>query len=288
MGAEKGFKGHGMKANEVKGLVHAIKEAKTLMIVSIGGLPSKQFQEIKKTIRAEADIKVAKKNILLRVVDGFDKESILKLKEYIKENCAFAISNLDGFELAGILARNKTPIFAKAGQEALEDIEIKAGPTDLVPGPAISELGALGIQIAVEDGKISIKQPKVIVKKGESIKPEAASMLQKLNIQPFSISLKPLAVYDIASEKIYTDIKIDSEEAIGELVGAVGKALGFAQKIVYYCKNTIGYLLGKANADMIVLGKFVGVEEKVAEPVEEKVAEENPVEDKSEEGKEND
>ena len=41
-----------------------------------------------------------------------------------------------------------------------------------------------------------------------------------------------------------------------ELKSAAGKALGFAQKIVYYCKETIGYLLGKANAQANALGKL--------------------------------
>ena len=44
------------------------------MIVSIKGLPSKQFQEIKKKIRQNADVSVAKKNILIRVIEGFGKD----------------------------------------------------------------------------------------------------------------------------------------------------------------------------------------------------------------------
>jgi len=34
-----------------------------------------------------------------------------------------------------------------------------------------------------------------------------------------------------------------------ELASSAGKALGFAQKIVYYCKETIRYLLAKAHAE---------------------------------------
>ena len=69
------------------------------------------------------------------------------------------------------------------------DIEIKAGPTNLVPGPAISELGALGIQISIDEGKISIKFPKIIVKKGGEISEGVASLLQKLNIYPLSLCI---------------------------------------------------------------------------------------------------
>ncbi len=275
-----------VKVKTVKELAEKIKDARTLMIVSIKGLPSKQFQEIKKSIREHALVQVAKKNITLRAIKGVGNESILPLEKHIHEDCAFAISDIEGFELAGILSAKKTPAFAKAGQIAPENIEVKAGPTDLVPGPAISELGSLGIQIAVEDGKIAIKENRVIVKEGKNISENAASILQKLNIQPFSVGLEPLVIYDVESGKIYTEIKIDSEGVAGELRGSASKALGFAQKIAYYCKETIGYFLAKANADGSALGKLEGKREEVKK-VEEKTGSKEEVESKDEIKEEN-
>ncbi|MEK6935777.1 MAG: 50S ribosomal protein L10, partial [Nanoarchaeota archaeon] len=141
-------------------------------------------------------------------------------------------------------------------QTATENIEIKAGPTSLLPGPAISELGALGIQISVENGKISIKHPKTVVRAGETIKEAVASLLQKLEVKPFTIGLEPVAFYDNKDDKIYSEIKIDSEGARISLVSASAKALGFAQRINYYSKQTMGYLLAKANLHMKSLHKF--------------------------------
>lgn len=238
---------HDKKAREVKNLIEKIKNSKTLMIISIKSLPSKQFQEIKKSIRENASIKVAKSNIMLRAIKGLDKPSALELEKYVKENSAFAISDLDGFELAAIFFNKKNPVFAKSGQIALCDIEIKAGPTNLVPGPAISELGALGIQVSVENGKLSIKVPKVIVKEGQVISEGVCAVLQKLNIQPFKVGLEPVVTYALQTEKIYTDIKIDPENTRKQLIESARKSLGFAQKISYYCRETIGYLLAKAN-----------------------------------------
>ncbi len=239
------------KEQQVKDLAEKIKRAKSLMIVSIKSLPSKQFNSIKKSIRNDASVQVAKKNILVRTIKnlGKEKNSILPLENYITADCAFVISDLEGYELAGILNKKKTPAFAKAGQISPDDIEVKEGLTNLVPGPAISELGALGIQITVQDGKIAIKSNKVILKQSQTISEAVASVLQKLEIQPFNVGLEPRLIYDIQEEKIYTNIKIDSEAYTEELKGAAGKALGFAQKIVYYCKETIGYFLAKANAE---------------------------------------
>ena len=199
-------------------------------------------------------------------------------------------SDLEGYELAGILASKKTPAYAKAGQIAPGEIEVKAGPTDLVPGPAISELGAFGIQIAVEDGKISIKADRVIASEGDNISGELASLLQKLNIQPFTVGLEPKAVFDVTEEKIYTELKIDPEGYTEELKQASGKALGFARKIVYYCKDTIGYFLAKANSEGEKLNSFSGSEEKEEDKVEkgseEEKKDDSPAEEVKEEKKE--
>jgi large subunit ribosomal protein L10 len=242
-------KAHPIKEKIVNELAEKMKSSRTIMIVNIRGLPSKQFQDIKKSIREQAQVQVAKKNILRRAIEKVGKESILPLEDYVKENSAFILSDKEGYELAGILIKKKTPTSAKAGQIAPEDIEVKSGPTSLVPGPAISELSSAGLQVSVENGKLSIKTSKIIAHKGEIIKPNVASILQKLNIMPFSVGLEPVAIYDVKEERIYTDIKIDSDAVVASLKDAASKALGFAQKIVYYCRETIGYLLAKANAE---------------------------------------
>jgi large subunit ribosomal protein LP0 len=215
------------------------------------------------------------------------------LDEYVGADCAFVISDLDAYELAGILAKKKTPVFAKTGQVAEDDIEVKDGPTDMVPGPAISELGALGLQVAVENGKIAIKAPKVVITKGQTINENAASIFQKLNIMPFSVGLNINVAYDVASKKIFTELKIDPEGYTEDLKIASSKALGFAQKIVYICKETIGYFLAKGNAHGNALEKF-DVEEKKDEITESdkddktsEVDSEEKVEEKVEDAEEN-
>lgn len=243
-----------LKDKNVNNLSESIKKSKTLMVVSIKNLPSKQFQSIKKSMRKDADIKVAKRNIVLRALE---KAGISNLNNYIISDSAFVISKLEAYELAGKLSEKKTPVFARAGQIAPEDIEVKEGPTNLVPGPAISELGALGIQISVENGKISIKKNKIIINKGQTIKENVASVLQKLNIMPFSVGLDVKAAYDIDDNKLYTELKIDSEGYTKELKHTASKSLGFAQIISYVCKETITFLLFKANSESKVLEKNI-------------------------------
>lgn len=233
------------KIKAVEELSNLIKEKKTILIASIKGLPDSQFQDIRKKIRGKAIIKVPKKKIILRAIDSSEKD-LKTLQDQIKEDVAILFSDLDCFELAGELIANKSPAKAKAGQEAPEDIEVQEGPTELIPGPAVSELGALGIQIAIEGGKINIKASKVIARKGEKISQGAADVMGKLDIKPFSVGFEPLVAFDSESGKLYTEIKIDKEKTVEELKIAFGKALPFALEIGYVCEDTIKLMISKA------------------------------------------
>ncbi|MCF7910756.1 50S ribosomal protein L10 [Candidatus Pacearchaeota archaeon] len=271
------------KIKTVDELVKLMQDNKTVLVTSIKNIPASQFQEISKSLRGKAVVKVPKKSLIQRAIDNSKISGIGKLKEKIDENFAILFSNLDSFELAAELIKTKTPAKAKPGQEAPEDIEVQPGPTDLVPGPAISELGALGIQIQIEKGKITIKEPKIIAKSGEKISQEAADIMSKLDIKPFSIGFIPLASFDSENNKIYTEIKINREDAIANLKEAYSKALAFAVSREYTCKETISLLLAKAASYERRLNKIISGEADEPEPVskeEKETAEEKTSEDK--------
>lgn len=234
------------KIQEVSGMKNLIKEKKTVFIASIKNIPAAKFQEIGKKLRGKAVIKVPKKNLVLRAIEDSGNKNLVALESKITDSVAILFSDLDAFDLASELIKNKSPAKAKAGQEAPEDIEIPEGPTELVPGPAISELGALGIEIQIEKGKINIKKPKVIAKKGEKISQGAADLMAKLDIKPFSIGFIPLCAFDTQEGKLYSEINIDPEGTLKAFVEAYSKALAFAVSRGYASEETIKFLIVKA------------------------------------------
>ena len=272
--------------SSVKEFSDLIKEKRTILIVSIKNLPASQFQEISKKLRGKALVKVPKKNLIIRAINDSKNEKVKQIKEYIGESIAILFSDLDSFELAHELVKNKSPAKAKPGQEAPEDIEVLAGPTDLMPGPAISELGALGIQIQIEKGKIAIKEPKVIVKKGKKISANAADVMNKLDMKPFSVGFIPLVAFDTKEEKLYLNININEEEAVNEMKNLFGRALAFAVSMGYSSKDTIKFLLAKAGINEKILENLSGKEnsEKKEETSEDN-KEDNAQEENSEEVK---
>lgn len=233
------------KKKSVKELTELVK-SKNILIASIKNLPASQIQEITKKLRGKAIVKVPKRNLMVRAIDASGVGQVKDIEQKINDNVAVLFSDMDCFELAAELVKNKTPAKAKPGQEAPEDIEVSAGPTELVPGPAISELGAVGILVQIDKGKLTIKQNKVVAKKGEKISQAVADILSKLDIKPFTSSLVPLAGFDAKEKKVYLSILIDKEGALKNLKDAFGRALPFAVGLGYTSKETISYLLQKA------------------------------------------
>ncbi len=269
------------KLKVVQELAELLKSKKTLLIASIKNIPASQFQEISKKLRGKAIIKIPKKNLIFRSLDDSKKEEIKKLKEKIEDSSALLFSDLDTYELATELVKNKTPAKAKPGQIAPVDIEIPEGPTDLVPGPAISELGALGIQIQIKEGKIEIKQAKIVAKEGEKISKGAADLMSKLDIKPFSIGFTPIASLDIENGIIYTNIEIDSDKAINLLKDAFARALPFAIEIGYVTTDTVKVMINKASAQERKLIRVItGEVEEVKEEIKEEIPQENKTEEK--------
>lgn len=244
---------------EIKNLVNT-KE--TLIISSAMNIPSSQLQKIRGNLKGKATMKVVKKQIMIKAIDEISKtkSAVNGLKEYITESSILLFSDISPFELAAILSEGKTPKKAKAGQLAPMDIEVEAGPTDMPAGPMISELSSVGLKVGVENGKISIKESSVIVKKGGKISDVVASTLIKLGIFPFKVGLETLVAYDCKNDKVYVGIKIDREETGKQIKEAVSSSRSLAFSINYPAKEIISLLLAKAVAHAKAIEKLSNVQ----------------------------
>lgn len=245
------------KIARVAALTQAIKSHRTMLLASTRKLPSSQFHAIKKQLRGKASLYVAKKSLILRALAATHDSALQNIKEQIGSDIAIFFSELDPFTLAGLLAESQSPAKARAGDIAPEDIHVEPGPTELVPGPAISELSGVGLKVAVEGGKLAIKQPATIVKAGEIIKENVASVMGKLGIMPLRVGFEPLAAYDAQEHKLYLGIKIDKKAALVALREAIGKSRGFSIAVAYLTKETLSHFLAKAGTEEKALQMLV-------------------------------
>lgn len=239
-------------------LVEKMKSGKTVLVTSIKSLPASHFQTIKSKLRDRAEILVAKKTIVNRALVESGKGSLIGLKRKIGADVALVFSELSAFELAGMLVDNQSFAKAKIGDIVPEDIRVEEGLTDLIPGPAISELGAVGLKVGVEGGKLAIKVAKTIAQKGDVVTGKLVNVFGKLKINPMKVGFIPIAAFDAGDDIIYEEINIDKKGALESLKESIGKAFGFAVNVGYYTQQTVKYFIVNAGLEEMVLSVKLG------------------------------
>ena len=248
-------------------LANNIKHFRTIIISELSQIPSKQLQKMRKVLK-DIKIIVVKKAVLSRAIESIKQKEqelskIEKLKEYCDKPFAVLFSQHDPFEVAAILSKNTIPTRAKANQTADKDIVLHEGTTDIPAGPMITMFGNAGIKVGVDKGKISIKETKLIIKKGGKITQDIAEVLSRMDISPVSIGLKVKAAYDKDAKGIYFNIVVSKEETINKIKTAGMHALNLALHINYICKRTINMLMAKAYSQAKTLSNFIGLDDKV-------------------------
>ena len=245
------------KKRLVKEIALMMQRNRTVLLASSKGLPGMQFHEIKKKLRGAAELKVAKKSTISKAIEATEKGALQNLKSYLQSDYVLLFSDIEPFELSSMLIDFQSSRRAKAGDIAPEDIEVEPGPTELVAGPAISELSGVGLKVKVTEGKLEIIKGAIVARKGEAIKANVASVLGKLNVSPMKVGFIPIAAYDGKDDKIYADIVIDKMGTIESVREMIQKALGFAIAIKYPTQKTVKYFIAKAAAEEKALARLV-------------------------------
>ncbi len=245
------------KVKEVEEMSKLMNSYPTIGFIDLSKLPTKQFQKIRKELNGDCVVKISKKIIIKFALKKVNKENIAEIENIIPSQPGVVLTNLDAFKFYKSVSRLKPLTFAKEGDVVGVEIEIKPGPTDLLPGPVISEFAKVGLAAGVDAGKIAIKRGGVVAKKGSKVSKDLSSILRKLKIEPIEISLNITALYD--SGKIYKkDVLRLVEEYPDRLKEAFSKALNFSVAISFPTKENVKYLFAKAYQQAKALKSKIG------------------------------
>lgn len=248
------------KLKAVEDLKNKIEQYPVIGLLDMYKMPSRQMQEIKKQLKDKATIIMAKKSILKFAIKKSNKPNIQELEKIIPQQTALVLTQLEPFKLYALVNKLKSPSVAKEGDIAPTDISVSAGPTNLMPGPVISEFAKVKILAGVEEGKIAIKKDTVVAKKGDVISKALAGILQKLRIEPMEVGLNVVAIYDNGMIYGREALSLVGEPFINQIKEAFNQALNLSVAICYPTKENIKYLIAKAfNSAKAIESKFGGV-----------------------------
>jgi large subunit ribosomal protein L10 len=234
------------KPEELKKVVDLIRKYEVIGILDMHKLPTKQAQQIKKSLEGKAAFRMSKKSLLVRALQESGKKNLEQLSEKIINEPALILTNENPFKIFSMLKKSRMPTSAKTGDIAPNDIIIPKGPTSLTPGPAITTLQKVGLKTSVQGGKIAVLTDKVACKAGDVINADMVSVFSLLKIEPMDIGIDIVAAYEDGIIYDRDILNVDTDAYFNDLTDCVRKAVNMSVNIGYPTKLTIEIMIQKA------------------------------------------
>jgi len=195
--------------DKLKGL---LEEYKSIFIVTVDNVSSQQMHEIRVALRGEGVVLMGKNTMVRRAVKGFiaDTPEYERLLPFVKGNVGFVFTNSDLKTIRDKILANKVAAPARAGAVAPADVFIPAGNTGMEPGKT-SFFQALGVPTKIARGTIEITTELKLVEAGSKVGASEATLLNMLNISPFTYGMGISQVYDQGNT--FPPSVLDIEEA---------------------------------------------------------------------------
>ena len=241
------------EVNELKGI---IDEYDVIGIVDLMNIPAKQLQEMRKSLKGKAVIRMSKINLINLALEdcNADKNNIVDLSEHMEGQVALIATEMNPFKLYKILEKSKTSAPAKAGAIAPDDIVVPEGDTGLTNLAFMGELGQVGIPARPQDGKIFIQKETVVVEAGEEVSKQMAATLARLDINPMEVGMDLKAVYEEGS--IYTSdvLAIDEEQTLADVQNAFKNAFNLSVNAAIPTQETTSTIITLAYTRAVNVG----------------------------------
>ncbi|KAG7259607.1 hypothetical protein CRUP_002584, partial [Coryphaenoides rupestris] len=193
-------------------IIQLLDDYPKCFIVGADNVGSKQMQTIRMSLRGKAVVLMGKNTMMRKSIRGHleNNPSLEKLLPHIKGNVGFVFTKEDLVEVRDLLLSNKVPAAARAGAIAPCEVTVPAQNTGLGPEKT-SFFQALGITTKISRGTIEILSDVGLIKTGDKVGASEATLLNMLNISPFSYGLLIQQVYDNGS--VYSPEVLDITEA---------------------------------------------------------------------------
>jgi len=185
------------KAGYFLKLVQLLDEYPKCFIVGVDNVGSKQMQQIRGSLRKDAILLMGKNTMIRKAIRGHleTNAALERILPHIRGNVGFVFTSLDLVDIRDKILENKVKAPARAG--ALAPLDVKIPPQNTGLGPEkTSFFQALSIPTKISKGTIEILNEIHLIKKDDRVGASEATLLNMLNISPFTYGLKILQVYD--------------------------------------------------------------------------------------------
>lgn len=143
-----------------------------------------------------------------------------RLLPFVKGNVGFVFTNADLKETRDKILSNRVAAPARAGAVAPLDVYVPAGNTGMEPGKT-SFFQALGVPTKIARGTIEITTDLKIVEAGSKVGASEATLLNMLNISPFTYGMGISQIYDNGQTFDVSVLDIEESQLLGAFASAI-------------------------------------------------------------------
>lgn len=228
------------------------------------------MQQIRMCLRDTAVVLMGKNTMMRKAIKGhIDRNQALeKLLPHIRGNVGFVFTRGDLVEVRDKLIENKVRAPARAGAIAPAPVIIPAQNTGLGPEKT-SFFQALSIPTKISKGTIEIINDVHILKPGDKVGASEATLLNMLNISPFSYGLIVEQVYDSGTIFAPEILDIKPEDLRAKFQAGVANIASVCLSIGYPTIASAPHSLANGFKNLLAIAAATDVEFKEATMVKE-------------------
>jgi len=166
-------------------------------LVNVDNVGSNQMHQIRVALRGKGIVLMGKNTMVRRALRTVLSEhpTYERLLPHIRGNIGFVFTSGDLKDVREIITSNKVAAPARAGAYAPKDVIVPAGNTGMEPGKT-SFFQALQIPTKIARGTIEIVNDMKVVTAGTRVGPSEATLLNMLNISPFTYGMTVVQIFD--------------------------------------------------------------------------------------------
>lgn len=261
------------KANYFTKITQLFDEYSRCFIVGADNVGSKQMQEIRMALRGYAVVLMGKNTMMRKAIRGHleTNPNLEKLLPHIVNNVGFVFTNEDLVDVRDKLLANKKKAPARAGAIAPCPVTIPNQNTGLGPEKT-SFFQALQIPTKISRGTIEIVNDVQLVKEGDKVGASEATLLNMLNISPFTYGLVVQQVYDQGTVFSPRVLDITDEDLIKSFQDGLAKVASVSLAIGYPTIVSVPHSIVNGFKRLLALAAVTDITFKEAETLKEFLA----------------
>jgi large subunit ribosomal protein LP0 len=224
------------------------------------------MHQIRTALRDKGVVLMGKNTMVRRALRNILSENpqYERLLPHVKGNIGFVFTAGDLKDIRDIITANKVKAPARAGAVAPIDVVVPAGNTGMEPGKT-SFFQALSIPTKIARGSIEIVSDIKVVVAGTKVGPSEATLLNMLNISPFTYGMTVAQIYSDGTAFSPSVLDIDEQELIGRFLSGIQTVACISLALNYPTLASVSHSLVNAYKNLLAVAleteySFEGVE----------------------------